>query len=135
MALPTATLNASAETRGKDRRWDEARRNVQDYLQALNVPLLSRILITDHIDSRLEQEQPARPVEFAMQEVFANPHVLRIMENIARYIPSKPEVDFTSMLPRRLDFAPVPGSHLVTRGVVASMGVLAAFAALAAYLY
>lgn len=125
MALQSSTINKILTAGDQNAEWHEAWRNVDDYLNALSVTETLRLRIHDQIFQRALEASPAEPVKFAMEQLFGNAHLQRILKSATHKVTTQPEVEFTSMLPEKMDFVPVvENTGLAARWIVAAAGIL-----------
>ena len=129
MALLSSTVNGTQLTHdheAHESKWHEAWRNVDDYLRALNVSERLRQRIQDQIFVRAQELSPTEPVTFVMEQLFENAHLQRILKNAVHSSKTQPEVEFTSMLPEKMEFVPVAENTANTsRWIVACTGIIA----------
>lgn len=126
MALQSSTVKKILSTEDHGAEWHEAWRNVDDYLKALSVSESLRLRIQDQIFQRALELSPAEPVKFAMEQLFENVYLQKILRSATHSVTTQPEVEFTSMLPEKMDFVPVAGhAGLATRWMITAAGIVA----------
>ena len=61
-----------------------------------------------------------------MEQLFENVHLQRILKSATHKVLTQPEVEFTSMLPEKMDFVPVvENTGLAARWIIAAAGIVA----------
>lgn len=125
MALQFPTLNENPVASATE----EARRNVEDYLRAMNI---SESLRSRLVAQAMDSLEEAGAEKIAMQRLFDNPRVREILHNPLRGTAVQPETDFTSMLPGPMEYESMT-PHATRIAVCA--GLFAAIFAAAAFLF
>lgn len=128
MALQFPTLNETPVASAPE----EARRNVEDYLRAMNISESLRVRLVAQAMDGLEEPGVDNVEKIAMQRLFDNARVREILYNPLRGTAVQPETEFASMLPQPMEYEPM--KPYATRVAVCA-GLFAAIFAVATFLF